>query len=436
MPLPFNVQGYEDRVEVQQPQLDSFQSYQDAAAAQARRYLDPQQQADRRAFDQSMINKGHAAGSEGYQTAFDNFNRSRNDANSSAAFGAMQFGQNAQNQAFNQGLGASQLANAMSLGNLQADTSRANAALAAETQRYLGDQSNALGVSQLAQNQSQFGDTLGLQRDQMGLDQQRFDDTFGFQQQQGDFSNLMSLGNLALGLGNYQNQGNMTDFNMAQAMIGGAPGNQQQQINVGGAYNTAQNGAMGQANLNQQGQQMLWGGMGDLAGAAMFLSGVAYKNVKGKLKDRQRAEIVAKILTMPIYDWEYLPEYRENNDHPLRFGPLAEDFNRAILGKKFSEDSTIDVQRYVSGLHMTVQDMSHEIRRLEALVWYIANEAGMPLDVNAHYRKGKPSKANTEHLSGKKAHDRAEEIEDNGGNYMQAADIERLQGKAGVGRAA
>lgn len=381
MPAPFNVQGYNDKVVVGDPQLDSFGEYQDAAWNQSRRYLDPQQQAMQKQFEQQAVNKGLAPGSAAYQAAYDNMMRAQNDANSSAAFGAMNFGQQAQNQAFQQGLGASQLANAMSQAQLQAETARQNAALAANTSRYGIDTSAATAAAQLAQQGQQWNDQFGFNQaqweDQFGLQR----DQFGLQEQQANFGNLLGLGNFGIQYGNYLNNAAQTDYNMAAAMLSNVPGNSQQQLNVGGAYNTAQQGAMGQAGLQQQGQQAFWGGIGDLAGAAAFLSSVTLKTVFGPVGKKKRAKITSRMINMPIYDWEYLPEFQDKDDHKFRFGPLAEDFNKSLLGDTdfVNRMGTIDVQRYVAALHMTVQDMSMEIRRLEALLWHVANRTGVPI---------------------------------------------------------
>ena len=439
MATPYEIQGYANKVAVQQPQLDSFQDYQDAAWKQSRRYLDPQQASQDRKFAQTMINKGLAPGSAAYQTAMDNYKRTQNDANAGAAFQAMQFGQNAQNQSFQQGLGASQLANAIARANLQAETARENAALAANTQRYGIDVNAEIAANKLAQQgsqfqdtlgfqQSQWGDQLGLQRDKFGFEQSRWDDQFGLQrdqfgelQNQNTFNNMLGLGNFGINYGNYLNNSRMTDYNMAAAMLSNAPGSQQQQLNVGGAYNTAQQGAMNQAGLWQNAAQMMWSGVGDIAGAAAFLSGIAYKTLNGKLKGNNRAKLVGNMLSMPIYEWEYLPEYMEKNDHPYRFGPLAEDFNRGILGKsqRVKDMDTIDVQRYVAALHTTIQDMSHEIERIEALLWFVANRTGMPLD-------------RADHIShqGKKAHEQKNSVAKDSEHWMTEIEIAAQEGTA------
>ena len=78
-----------DRFTADQGMYDKFT---DQAYGQATRLLDPKFNADRKAFDQRAINQGLGQGTEAYQTAFDNYSRSKNDAYNQAAFGAMDYG--------------------------------------------------------------------------------------------------------------------------------------------------------------------------------------------------------------------------------------------------------------------------------------------------------------------------------------------------------
>ena len=75
------------------PSLSQPQQYTQAAFDQAKTRLDPQWEQSRKRFDQQMINKGLAPGSEAYKAEFDNFNRAKSDAYSTANFGAMQLGE-------------------------------------------------------------------------------------------------------------------------------------------------------------------------------------------------------------------------------------------------------------------------------------------------------------------------------------------------------
>lgn len=428
---PKTIQGYDKKVVMDAPQMESFQNYQDAALAQARRGLDPQQDAQRKRFEQQMINKGLDPASAAFQSQHGNMTRAMNDQDIAAQFGAMQFGQQAQQQAYAQALGASQLAQGMSRAEMADATQRRGQDFSrAAQQDQIGLNYAQLGQAgdqfqdQFAFNQDKWADQYGLQRDQ-----------FGFQQDQADFGNMMNMGQFALGYGNYLNNAAQTDYNMAAAMLSNAPGNQQQQLNVGGAYNTAQQGAMNQANLNQNAAQMMWSGVGDLAGAAMFLSSVDYKTVKREVKDSQRGRVVGMLATMPIYEWEYLPEFQDKNDVAQRFGPLAEDFNKMLGKSKVAQElDHIDVQRYVSGLHMCVQDLFGEVRRLEGLVWYIANRNGECLDMDYHVRRKHAFGAKKNIRNGMKSSEMVGEFEKDPGLWMQEDEIKARMGSAIVRR--
>lgn len=341
---PFMVKSPVDAVAVGQPQLDSFQAYQDAAMQQGMRHLQPQMDAQSRKFEQQMVNKGLTPGSKAYDLAMAQMQRGQNDLKSNVAFGAIGAGLQAQQQAFGQGLQASQLHQRQNQFN-----------------RNLGEQSRQFNAN-MSQRQSEFDRNYGLERDR-----------FGLQTQQADFGNLMQLGNFAMGFGNQMNQNLLNEYNMGQTTLGGAPGFMGQQVNVGGAYNTAQNAQLGAAGIAQQQQNNVWGGIGQLAMGAAMLCGEQYKKFYGTTPQKHRAQIAAHICAMPIYDWDYLPEYREQNDE-VRFGPTAEDFNRAIVGK---EADTIDIQRYVGALHVTVQQLFSEVRRLEAMLYHAVNQSGV-----------------------------------------------------------
>lgn len=70
----------------------SYDSYINQHFDHAMRTLDPMIQKNEDRFDQSMIDRGFAPGSEGYRDEFDNNSRRYNDLAAAAAFGAMGFG--------------------------------------------------------------------------------------------------------------------------------------------------------------------------------------------------------------------------------------------------------------------------------------------------------------------------------------------------------
>lgn len=71
-----------------------YDKFTDQAFGQATRTLDPVFERQRKDFDQRAINQGIAPNSEAYNTQFDQYMRSKNDAYNQAAFGAMQYGAN------------------------------------------------------------------------------------------------------------------------------------------------------------------------------------------------------------------------------------------------------------------------------------------------------------------------------------------------------
>ena len=90
--------------------IASLQPWQDATYQEATRALDPQfQQAEAR-FNQDMVNRGIAQGSEAYTNARSDFDRSRNDAYGSARNQALAQALAAQNQGFQQSFGLDQVA--------------------------------------------------------------------------------------------------------------------------------------------------------------------------------------------------------------------------------------------------------------------------------------------------------------------------------------
>lgn len=74
--------------------MDNYDSYINKSFQHAMRTLDPMIQQNEARFDQSMIDKGFAPDSEGFQTSFDNNSRRYNDLIAAAANSAMGFGAN------------------------------------------------------------------------------------------------------------------------------------------------------------------------------------------------------------------------------------------------------------------------------------------------------------------------------------------------------
>ena len=321
--------------------MGAFQQYQDAAYQQAQRNIAPQQQMQQKKFDQQMVNKGLTPGSNAYNLAQAQMQRGQNDQNQAANFGAMQFGQAAQEQAFGQ------------------------------------DFKNR----SLSQNESQFGRSLGEQGRQFdtGMSQREseFGRNFGLQEGQANFSNLMGMGDMALKFGNFANQGIMSDANLAQGQLGSAPNSGVFGIDTQGAYNSGMQGANNVAGQNSANYGAFMGAAGNALGAMSMPSALEFKIMDGVTDQHKRDHIASTILSIPIYDWDYKPQYREKGDRK-RFGCLADDFNAKIIND--GGEQTIDVQRYLSALHITLQELFHENKRLENLLWHVAESQGIPLD--------------------------------------------------------
>lgn len=64
--------------------VSAFRPFADAVYSEASRQLDPQFQSQEAAFRQRMVNQGIQEGTQAFDTAYANFERSRNDAYSSA----------------------------------------------------------------------------------------------------------------------------------------------------------------------------------------------------------------------------------------------------------------------------------------------------------------------------------------------------------------
>lgn len=187
----------------------SVQGYADQANANARRYLDPQQQMQNDRLQQELINKGVDPNSPQGQTMAKQLAMQQADANNAASFGALGFGQGIQNQMSqqqlaNQGLAANMQNNLWNYelgGNQQ------------ELQRYLGDQQNQLG--------RYLGDqSNALSRSGMDLQRYGMDQNFNLGKGQQDLSRYgMDMGNqLAQGQLDMNRQGQ--NFNQMMGLEG------------------------------------------------------------------------------------------------------------------------------------------------------------------------------------------------------------------------
>ena len=97
--------------------VQAFRPFSDAVYSEASRQLDPQFAAREAQFRQQMVNQGIQEGTDAWDNAFANFDRSRNDAYSSARNQALAQALGAQNQFFGQNLANSQMGLQASMAN-------------------------------------------------------------------------------------------------------------------------------------------------------------------------------------------------------------------------------------------------------------------------------------------------------------------------------
>ena len=171
--------------------VSAFRPFADAVYSEQQRLLDPQMQSQEAAFRQRMVNQGIQEGTPAFDAAYANFERSRNDAYSSARNQALAQALGAQNQFFGQNLANSQMGLQASMANASnglqaAGLNQADRQFGANLglQGQLANASNALQAMGLGQADRQFGANLGLQGQQMGLQAALANAGFNLQGQQ------------------------------------------------------------------------------------------------------------------------------------------------------------------------------------------------------------------------------------------------------------
>ncbi len=222
--------------------IANLQPWQDAAYQQATRALDPQFQQQEARFRQQMVNQGFAEGSEGWNNAYANFDRSRNDAYGSARNQALAQALAAQNQGFSQSLGLDQLASQ----NAATNASRAGQALDRQMEREWRDR-------------------------QFGEDTRRWDLSRGDSLDQQDFNNLMGLNAFDFGAQQFDAGQQQQDFNNQLPFFGLIPNQGPTQIDTYAPYGMQQQAE--QANANRAGAQQngTMGAIGGIASAALMV---------------------------------------------------------------------------------------------------------------------------------------------------------------------
>lgn len=194
-------------VNVTPQQFDQFREFGDAVMQEYQRSTAPEIEARRRRMDQTLINRGLTPGSEGYEREMDRFMRMENDLFSTAQRSALAQGLEAQNQAFQQGLGQAGINAGLRQTQMGAEASmygadRSAAAsiygsdssrLASEFAARLGAETSMYGADRSAET-SMYNAELANQAQMYGVDSSRLAQMYG-----ADSSRLASMYGSELG---------------------------------------------------------------------------------------------------------------------------------------------------------------------------------------------------------------------------------------------
>lgn len=344
------------------------QQYTDQAYGEATRQLDPQWEQQQATFDQQMVNRGIAPGSEAYQQARSDFDRSRNDAYSQARGQAMQQGLGAQNQMFQQGLAESGLSNQLVQALIGANTSVANQQLggnASIMQQLLGGnqgiaQSIIGGNAQTASARSSAGASrYNADRNfQMGQDQ------LAAQVNQQDFGNLMSLLGMGQGVNSYNNGLLTQDQQRNQSFFGNMPNQQYGGIDVQNPYSQQYGGQMnqwqaGQNQQNAQNQQYA-------QYAALLASMYCSRDFKDTEGPQDTAVTLHAIRSLPVDRWRY------KGEEALHISTYAEEFNKTLGLPEAKVINPIDMLGAMLG---AVQELAKKVERIDTTLEALARAA-------------------------------------------------------------
>lgn len=295
-----------------------FRDFEDRAYNNAtERYLNPQWDRSKKDFDQQMIDRGIDIGTEAYNTAFDNFSRSKNDAYSKAAFDAMGYGRDTQNMQFGQSLANAQMKNQAGMANLNADVQR-NALMAQiannnanrdfsydsmENQLAQANANRGLQADQFNANQSFQRDSLLNQLQQANANRSLQADQFN---RNYDLNELSTLSNIDMGYNdrdfrdaNFNAQRDDVAYNRLASILSGLQQTGTPQVDVQGAYNARQQQANANYQAASQNASNNMGGLMNLAGTAAM----AYAS------DRRLKEDIKKVGDygrLNVYEFKYI----------------------------------------------------------------------------------------------------------------------------------
>ena len=313
--------------------IGDFQRFSDNAYNESVRRLDPQFAEQQRGFEQDMVNRGIAPGTEAYDNARANFDQSRNDAYASARANADQQGLAAQQQSFGQGATNSGLLNQLLLGQMGADASRYGSNQSAHASMYGSDRNAESNANNLA-----------------------------YQMQQGDFGNLMQLLNFGQGTQGFnngvigQNNGANSQYMGQNAGLlglfqgGGNPSN----IDVTGPYNNQYNAGLNTAQFNQNQQNA-----NNQAYAQWASALLCDRDAKDEIAVVDPQDALKAIESIPLVCWSY----KAGADRVPHVGTYAQDFNAALGLPEATMIQTIDLFGALIG---SVQALTARIKELEA----------------------------------------------------------------------
>ena len=320
------------RVSMGADPFQQAQPYVDNAYQQATRQLDPQWDQQQKSFDQQMVNRGLAPGSQAYMQARQQFDQSRNDAYSQARGQAMQQGLGAQQQMFGQGLQQSQLSNSLAQALIGANASYAgqrlggnasimnallggNSSIAqqligADASKYAANSSASAANSAAAMNAA-ASRANSMNNYNLGMAQLQQ------QGQQQDFGNLMQLLGMGQGVTAYNNGLLNSDFGRTQGMLNFLPGGSGGQIDITGPYNSQYQGQMNQWGINQSNNNAQ-----NQAYLQFLGSMLCDRNAKEGCETFQ-GSCSDIIRGLPVDNWRY----KHNGE--VHIGTYAQDFNKA-----------------------------------------------------------------------------------------------------------
>jgi len=293
----------------------SVDKYIDQSYNNAMTRLQPQMDQGRDAMSQALVDRGFGVGSEGYNEAMQQQGQVENDALQNAAFQAMGFGTNLQNQMFNQANARSQLANSLMQAQMQ----------------------TGLGYAGLNEQGRQFNNTFGEQArqfDNQFLEGMRqYNDQSGQQWDDRAFRDLSWLDNQSFRNRQYNDQQDMNWFNMRQALLGAIPGWNPAQIDVTGSAGAATNSQQANFDAGMQQNQQMWNNLGTAAGAAMMFSDPRLKDNVTKL---------GEVNGLNWYSWDWNAEAEAIGLSGSSSGVMADEVPESMLGPEIEGYMTVN----------------------------------------------------------------------------------------------